>query len=161
MSKKEYKCSVEWVQTYRVGHSTKIKAYSKEEAEKLFKKNFEKHYNSNVDFFDKFSILDEESSNEVYCMEEIEREKKTIEEKLKEINKDNLFRVNQMEEIRRGLQENLDVSIYAKPEFNFAQMQEIRFGLEDNLDISIYAKPEFGWEQMWKIRVGLEEKEEK
>lgn len=95
-------------------------------------------------------------------IEEIEgKGKKTIEEKLKEINKDNLFRANQMEEIRRGLQENLDVSIYAKPEFNFVQMQEIRFGLEDNLDISIYAKPEFHWEQMWEIRRGLEKKEEK
>ena len=31
-----------------------------------------------------------------------------------------------MEQIRLGLQKNLDVSIYAKPEFDEYQMREIR-----------------------------------
>lgn len=35
------------------------------------------------------------------------------------------------------------------------QMFEIRLGLEQGLDISIYAKPEFTWEQMKQIRLNL------
>ena len=35
-------------------------------------------------------------------------------------------------------------------------MSEIRYGLEDDLDISIYAKTEFDWPQMLQIRLGLE-----
>lgn len=60
-----------------------------------------------------------------------------------------------MAEIRRGLVENLDVSIYAKPEYDAYQMKEIHHGLVENLDVAIYAKPEYGWEQMKEIRLGL------
>ena len=35
-------------------------------------------------------------------------------------------------------------------------MREIRHGLEDNLDVSVYAKPEFNEKQMKKIRKQLE-----
>lgn len=48
-----------------------------------------------------------------------------------------------MHEIRYGLTEGIDVSIYASPEFNAKQMQQIRYGLETRIDVSIYAKPEF------------------
>ncbi len=51
--------------------------------------------------------------------------------------------LQQMEEIRMGLEAGLDVSLYARPEFDWEQMQEIRLGLEDGLDVSVYAKPEF------------------
>ena len=61
----------------------------------------------------------------------------------------------QMAEIRRGLEENIDVTIYAKSEFNCVQMRQIRQGLERNLDVSIYAKPEYNWDQMAAIRLGL------
>ena len=44
-------------------------------------------------------------------------------------------------EIRDGVNNNLDVSIYAKPEFNWEQMKEIRKGLEDGLDMGKYVKP--------------------
>ena len=37
-------------------------------------------------------------------------------------------------------------------QFNINQKQEILAGLEENLDVSIYAKPDFHWEQMWQIR---------
>ena len=57
--------------------------------------------------------------------------------------------------IRKGLEENLDVSIYANTDYNEHQMDEIRLGLEEDLDVSIYAKPEFDWEQMRKIRLKL------
>ena len=40
-------------------------------------------------------------------------------------------------------------------QFNHDQKLEILRGLEDNLDVSIYAKEEFDWEQMQEIRDGL------
>ena len=67
------------------------------------------------------------------------------------------FDVWQMREIRRGLQDGLDVSIYADPKFDVWQMREIRFGLKNGLDVSIYAKPEFDWEEMREIRRGLQD----
>ena len=57
-----------------------------------------------------------------------------------------------MFEIREGLEEGLDVSIYAKEIFSDKQMEEIRVGLEDNLDVSQYAKSEFDWKQMREKR---------
>ena len=36
-------------------------------------------------------------------------------------------------------------------------MEEIRWGLEEKLNVSIYAKPEISWEEMEKIRLDLEE----
>ena len=63
----------------------------------------------------------------------------------------------QMQEIREGLKDNLNVSIYAKPIFDWNQMEEIRWGLEEKLNVSIYAKPEISWEEMEKIRLDLEE----
>ena len=67
----------------------------------------------------------------------------------------NQFNEDQQIEILKGLENNLDVSIYAKPEFDDFQMNAIRTGLEDNLDVSVYAKPEFDEFQMNQIRWGL------
>ena len=58
------------------------------------------------------------------------------------------FTDKEKEEILKGLQVGLDVSIYAKKEFDYLQMEEIREGLEKGLDVSIYAKPEFDYDQM-------------
>ena len=66
------------------------------------------------------------------------------------------FSSHQMDEIQYGLSEELDISKYADPKFDWAQMREIRQGLEKDLDISHYADPKFDWEQMWEIRQGLE-----
>ena len=55
--------------------------------------------------------------------ERIEKMKKT--ELLKKLNLE-LFDKHQLEEIFKGLKENLDISWYAKPEFDFVQMEEIR-----------------------------------
>ena len=63
----------------------------------------------------------------------------------------------QLEQIRIGLENKVDVSIYEKREFNWEQMMEIRLGLENKVNVSTYAKPEFSWEQMHEIRMGLEE----
>ena len=41
-------------------------------------------------------------------------------------------------QIKLGLKNNINVSLYAKPEYNADQMKEIRFGLENNVDVSLY-----------------------
>ena len=43
-------------------------------------------------------------------------------------------------------------------QFNYYQKEEILKGLEANLDVSIYAKPEFDADQMQEIRLKLMEK---
>lgn len=58
-------------------------------------------------------------------------------------------------EIRKGLENDIDVSIYAKPEFNWRQMREIRKGLEAGIDVSSYADPKFAWARMSNIRKQL------
>ena len=45
--------------------------------------------------------------------------------------------------------------ILSQYNFNEEQKKEIRFGLEDKLDVSIYAKPEFDDMQMFQIYQGL------
>ena len=68
-----------------------------------------------------------------------------------------LFNKGQQEEIKLGIENNVDIFIYAKKEFDRDQMREIRFGLASKLDISIYANSCFDAEQMWWIRRGIEE----
>jgi len=68
------------------------------------------------------------------------------------------FDKEQQEEIKIGLENNLDVFVYAKPKYTWEQMNEIRLGLENNLDVSIYANPKYSWQEMLKIRAGLEKK---
>ena len=67
----------------------------------------------------------------------------------------NQFNEYEKREIIKGLEKNLDISWYAKPEFDCLEMEEIRLGLEDDLDVSIYAKSEFDWEEMRSIRLDL------
>lgn len=55
------------------------------------------------------------------------------------------------EQIELGLENNLDVSIYAKSYFNWMQMREVRIGLENNVDVTIYAKSTFNYFQMKEI----------
>ena len=70
----------------------------------------------------------------------------------------NNFEEEQKVEILEGLKKDLDISIYANPEYSWVQMKEIRWGLEDNLDVSWYAKPDFDSAQMNEIRAGLRKK---
>ena len=67
----------------------------------------------------------------------------------------NQFDKYQQEEIKLGLEDNLNVSLYAKPEFSFEQMELIRLGLIDNLDVSLYANSENSWQEMREIRLKL------
>ena len=66
------------------------------------------------------------------------------------------FNLSQKDEIRKGLEKGLDVSVYTDSEYSDAKMKQIRLGLEKNLDVSIYAKSEFDWSQMKEIRKKLE-----
>ena len=68
---------------------------------------------------------------------------------------------NQMAHLKAGLKKNLDISIYANPDFNNFQMNEIRLGLQDGLDVSIYAKPDLDFKEMKKIRLELLKKMKK
>lgn len=81
-------------------------------------------------------------------------EQQEIEEK----NNINLSIYNsfQRDEIKKGLEKGLDVSIYANPQYDADQMIEIRWGLEKRVDVEIYAKQEFNGDQMYEIREGLE-----
>ena len=63
----------------------------------------------------------------------------------------NQFNEKQKGQIRLGLKDNLNVSIYANPKFDDFQMEIIRFGLEANLDVSLYANPKFSVSQMLLI----------
>ena len=65
------------------------------------------------------------------------------------------FKPYQQKEIKDGYVNNLDISIYAKKEFDWMQMRKIRLGLIDNLDVSIYANPETPWKEMEQIRLKL------
>ena len=67
----------------------------------------------------------------------------------------------QMAHLKAGLKKNLDISIYANPDFNNFQMNEIRLGLQDGLDVSIYAKTDLDFKEMKKIREELLKKNEK
>ena len=67
----------------------------------------------------------------------------------------NQFNEDQQEQIRYGLEANLDVSIYAKKEFNWDQMWQIRLGLKENLNVSLYAKKDFNYKEMKEIRLKL------
>ena len=45
-----------------------------------------------------------------------------------------------------------------KNNFNKEQLNQMLWGLEDNLDVSLYAKTIFNSRQMFEIRIGLREK---
>ncbi len=61
----------------------------------------------------------------------------------------------QNQEIKLGIEEGLDVSVYSNPEFNWLQMEQIRMGLKDKVDVSVYANPANNYETMRQIRLSL------
>jgi len=60
-----------------------------------------------------------------------------------------------MLEIKKGLKNNLDLTVYANKDYSSEQMEQIRLGLEANLDVSVYDKKEFYFSQMREIRKKL------
>lgn len=64
----------------------------------------------------------------------------------------------EMQEIRLALMEKIDILPYIQGGFDFTQLEEIRFGLGEKLDVSVYARTEyFAW-QMREIRAGLKKR---
>ena len=63
-----------------------------------------------------------------------------------------------MEEIRKGLKQGIDMTAYREAGYSTAQKREIRKGLARGLDVSIYDKKDFLSEQMKQIRLGLQDK---
>jgi len=61
----------------------------------------------------------------------------------------------QLRQIQLGLKEGVDISVYAKPEYDWFQMEEIREGLKAGLDVTVYAKPQVPYETMREIRKGM------
>ncbi|UUD34822.1 hypothetical protein NPA07_03295 [Mycoplasmopsis caviae] len=66
-----------------------------------------------------------------------------------------IFNEKQLKEIQLGLEKGVDVSIYAKPEFDWEQMNQITIGLMQDLDVSKYADVKYSGAQMCQIRLGL------
>lgn len=64
----------------------------------------------------------------------------------------NQFDDEQLDEIRNGLHENLDVGIYAKAAYDHRQMRQLRMGLEDGFDVTIFADPSIPWQEMLEAR---------
>ena len=58
------------------------------------------------------------------------------------------FHYYKQEEISSGIDKGVDISIYAKDEYNWKQMAEIREGLERNLNVSVYKNSNYHWAQM-------------
>ena len=68
-----------------------------------------------------------------------------MKENLKELERMG-FNEYQIDEIYNGLKSDIDInniSKYADPKFNDDQMQEIRWGLKEGVDILKYANPTF------------------
>ncbi|MCR4992129.1 MAG: FapA family protein [Lachnospiraceae bacterium] len=61
-----------------------------------------------------------------------------------------------MHEILLGMEQNLDVGIYADERYGWRQMRELRIGLEHQIDVKPYAKPLYRADQMHEIRLGIE-----
>ncbi|MBR4718792.1 MAG: DUF342 domain-containing protein [Lachnospiraceae bacterium] len=68
------------------------------------------------------------------------------------------FTRDQVEEIKLGLEEGLDIEPYEDKGFFALQMREIRLGMMSDLPYEIYARKDFDWFQMEEIRLGLEAK---
>lgn len=65
------------------------------------------------------------------------------------------FNEEQQEEIKIGNEKGLDVSLYAKKDFDENEMLLIRIALEDNLDVFLLTTKEFNIKQKLEILAGL------
>lgn len=67
-----------------------------------------------------------------------------------------MLRGASIRQIRMGLEEKVDVSIYANGTYNWQQMRELRIGLREGVDVTPYRNQLYSWQQMQEIRLGLE-----
>ena len=61
----------------------------------------------------------------------------------------------QLFEIRKGLENGVDIDKYADLKFSRNQMEQIRLGLEEGIDVNKYADPKFNFYEMLEIRCRL------
>lgn len=61
----------------------------------------------------------------------------------------------QIIQIRRGMEDKIDVKIFANPEYNAEQMKQIRLGVKNGIDYSIYANGSYSAEQMKMLRIEM------
>lgn len=73
------------------------------------------------------------------------------------ILKSSEFNRLQMEQIRIGQQEKVDISQYAKPSYSYETMKQIRLALRTSLDLSPYLKMGFVDKELEEIRLAMEE----
>lgn len=66
------------------------------------------------------------------------------------------FELEQISEIRQGISDGVDVSMYANKSYFAEQMREIRLGLSHDVPVLFYKDPKFDWMQMAEIRLGIE-----
>ena len=57
--------------------------------------------------------------------------------------------------IKQGLENKLDVSLYANPEFKDLQMKEIRLGIKQGINVESYLNFNISNQEMQKIRLKL------
>ena len=67
------------------------------------------------------------------------------------------FTLDQINEIQEGLEQGLDISVYARKEFFAIQMRQIRLGQIEKLPVEVYASTDYDWFQMEEIRRGLQD----
>lgn len=53
------------------------------------------------------------------------------------------YNVLRLKELKKGYEHNINISLYANPNFGYEQMSYIRQGLENNVDISKYASTNY------------------
>lgn len=78
-----------------------------------------------------------------------------IDEVMKKIEESGKFNYSQKEQISFGLQKGLDISIYAKPEFDWRQTRQISTDLGEDLNLKewmeYYAKEWKFWNRVVRI----------
>lgn len=68
------------------------------------------------------------------------------------------YEEEQLTQIRIALENGLpEIKDYISPILRGASIRQIRMGLEEKIDVSIYANRNYNWQQMQEIRLGLEE----
>lgn len=53
------------------------------------------------------------------------------------------YNILQLKELKKGYERDVNISLYANPNFEYEQMSYIRQGLENNVDISKYASTNY------------------
>ena len=67
------------------------------------------------------------------------------------------YNIYQLEQIRKGYEQGLDVSLYIDPKLSWMEMEELRMETAADLDMSRYRKQGFTIDQVREIRLGMME----